>query len=247
MKGSVKRSPREVTAEQDSPRRILQAERLAAVTTLVAGLAHEIRNPLNAATLQLDVLQSRIERGPTDAASLVPVVQTVRDELKRLGNLLNDLLSFARPRTLGLGPIDLNGLLTELAALEKFKADGSGVTLELELDATVGEIRLDFERIREAVAALLENAIEAGKKGGHVWLRSRAAAAEGLVAVEVEDDGPGFPDGTAIFDVFYSTKAEGTGLGLPIAHRTATDHGGTLEATVGGGRTRFILKLPTSL
>ena len=232
-----------VTGERDTLRETLQAERLAAVTTLVGGLAHEIRNPLNAAQLQLDVLEARVERGKTDAASLLPVVTTVRDELRRLGNLLSDLLSFARPPTLDLHRVDLNGLLTELAGLERTKAERSGVALELELDPAVGQVTLDLARIREAVANLIENAIEAVGGGGCIWLRSRAAD-EGSVAIEVEDNGPGFPTDAAVFDVFYSTKPEGTGLGLPIAHRTATDHGGTLQASIAGGRTRFVLKLP---
>lgn len=233
-----------LTGERDTLRGTLQAERLAAVTTLVAGLAHEIRNPLNAAQLQLDVLEARVERGQTDAASLLPVVTTVRDELRRLGNLLSDLLSFARPPTLELRRADVNGLLTELARLERAKADGSGVALELELDLAVGYVTLDLERIREALANLIENAIEAAGEGGRIWLRSRAADTEGSVTIEVEDNGPGFPEDAAVFDVFYSTKPEGTGLGLPIAHRTATDHGGTLQARVADGRTRFVLKLP---
>jgi signal transduction histidine kinase len=232
-----------LTGERDTLRETLHAERLAAVTTLVAGLAHEIRNPLNAAQLQLDVLEARVERGQTDAASLLPVVTTVRDELRRLGNLLSDLLSFAKPTTLELRRVDLNGLLTELAALERAKADRSGVALELELDPAVGHVTLDLERIRESVANLIENAIEASGGGGCMWLRSRAGD-DGSVTIEVEDDGPGFPADAAVFDVFYSTKPEGTGLGLPIAHRTATDHGGTLQASVANGRTLFALKLP---
>jgi len=233
-----------VTGEREKLRETLQAERLAAVTTLVAGLAHEIRNPLNAAQLQLDVLEGRIERGQTDAASLLPVVVTVRDELRRLGNLLSDLLTFARPPTLELRRVDLNGLLTELAELERTKADHAGVAIELELDPAVGNVEVDPKRIREAVGNLVENAIEAAGHGGRIWLKSRAAHGDGHVAIEVEDTGPGFPAGAAIFDVFFSTKTDGTGLGLPIAHRTATDHGGSLRGSVAGGRTQFVLELP---
>ena len=235
-----------MTEERDKLRRILQAERLAAATTLVAGLAHEFRNPLNAATLQLDVLETRLERGQTDAASLLPVVSTVRHEMRRLGNLVSDLLSFARPPALELRPVALNALLSELVAREGAKAARSGVALELELDPGVGDVDIDPERIRVAISNLVDNAIEAAGEGGRVWLRSRTADSGRTIAVEVEDTGPGFPDGAAIFDVFYTTKEEGTGLGLPIAHRTATDHGGTLQGSVAGGRTRFVLKLPVS-
>jgi signal transduction histidine kinase len=233
-----------VTEERDKLRRILQAERLAVATTLVAGLAHEFRNPLNSAILQLDVLEARLERGHTDAASLLPVVSTVRHEMRRLGNLVTDLLSFARPPALELRSVVVNELLSELAVLERPKAALSGVALETELDPRVGEVELDLERIREAISNVVENAIDAAGKGGRVWLRSRAVDAEGAIVIEVEDTGPGFPDGAPIFDVFYTTKEEGTGLGLPIAHRTATDHGGTLHASVVDGRTRFVLELP---
>src|SRR5215203_1680310 len=107
-----------VTEERDKQRRILQAERLAAATTLVAGLAHEFRNPLNSATLQLEVLQTRLERGQTDAASLLPVLSSVRHEMRRLGTLVSELLSFARPRALELRSVALNELLSELVELE---------------------------------------------------------------------------------------------------------------------------------
>src|SRR6185503_18254964 len=146
---------------------------------------------------------------------------TVREEMKRLGNLATDFLNFARPRMLELQRVDLNEVLTELASVERPKADGSNVRLELELDPTVGHVEVDLERIRQAVANLVENGIEAARDGGRVWLRSRAADLDGLVGIEVEDDGPGFAEGAPIFDAFYTTKQEGTGLGLPIAHRVA--------------------------
>jgi signal transduction histidine kinase len=134
--------------------------------------------------------------------------------------------------------------LSELVELERPNAERSGVELRIDLDPSVGELELDLERIRVAISNLLENAIDAAGKGGSVWLRSRVADTEGAIFVEVEDTGSGFPEGAAIFDVFYTTKEEGTGLGLPIAHRTAVDHGGTLQASVADGRTRFVLKLP---
>jgi signal transduction histidine kinase len=163
--------------------------------------------------------------------------------MRRLGNLVSDLLSFARPPALELRAVVLNELLSELVELERPSAARSGVELNIELDPDVGELDLDLERIRVAISNLVENAIDAAGKGGRVWLKSRANT-EGMIAVEVEDTGSGFPEGAAIFDVFYTTKEEGTGLGLPIAHRTAVDHGGTLQASVADGRTRFVLKLP---
>jgi nitrogen fixation/metabolism regulation signal transduction histidine kinase len=94
----------DVTDERDMLRRTLRAERLAAVGTLAAGLAHEVRNPLNSATLQLQVLRRRIDRGSTDPAQLLPIVEIVHDEIRRLDRLVSDFLSFAQPRPLRLEP-----------------------------------------------------------------------------------------------------------------------------------------------
>jgi len=234
----------DVTAEKDTLRRTLNAERLAAVGTLASGLAHELRNPLNSASLQLKVLEGRLERGEGEIASLLPILALVNGEVERIDHTLNDFLDFARAQPLRLRHVDLNKLLGDAAEGFQRQKFSSGIALELELDSNVGAIELDAERMRQVVLHLLQNSAEALVEGGRIWLRSRAADADGFVMVEVEDTGPGFPENAPLFDAFFTTKSTGTGLGLSIVHRVISDHGGSVHASSVGGRTRFALRLP---
>jgi signal transduction histidine kinase len=234
----------DVSQERDALRRTLQSERLAAVGTLAAGLAHELRNPVNSAILQLKVLEGRLRRGEIDPASLAPVLGLVKDEVLRIDDLLGDFLDFARPEPLTFERVDLNALLAGMADALRREIGSAPIAVETDLDPTVGEVELDPRRLRQAVSNLLKNSREALGNSGRIRLRSRAADESGFVEVQVEDDGPGFPSGAPILDAFYTTKPAGTGLGLPIAHSVVRDHGGTLHASSNAGLTRFALRLP---
>jgi signal transduction histidine kinase len=220
-----------------------RAERLEALGTLAAGLAHEIRNPLNSALLKLQVLERRLRHN--DRADPLEVVDTIRAELGRVDHLLSDFLAFAEPVPLDVAQVDLNGLLAELASSVSPSAARLGVAVERELDPELGTIELDAALLRGVLASLVDNALEAMPQGGTLWLRSRAPDADGFAHVEVEDTGLGFPSDAPIFDPFYTTKESGTGLGLSIAHRVLSDHGGRILAQASPGRTLFTLYLPS--
>jgi signal transduction histidine kinase len=220
-----------------------RAERLEALGTLAAGLAHEIRNPLNSALLKLQVLERRLRH--TDRADPLEVVDTIRGELGRVDHLLSDFLAFAEPVPLDVARVDLNELLADLAASFTATAESQGVDVERELDPELGTLELDVVRFRGVLAGLVDNALEAMPHGGTLRLRTRAADADGFARVEVEDTGAGFPSDAPIFDPFYTTKASGTGLGLSIAHRVLSDHGGRILAQASPGRTLFTLYLPS--
>jgi signal transduction histidine kinase len=234
----------DVTAEQEALRRALRAERLAAVGTLAAGLAHEVRNPLNSALLQLQVLERRMDRGETNPDSLRPVTGLVRDEIRRLEVLVNDFLSFVHPRPLELQPTALADLCGEVAAFYGPEAAAAGVEIRTELAPTLPPVQADPQRLRQVLANLARNAVEAMAGGGVLTLRTRAVPAH--VVIDVEDTGPGFPDETPIFDAFFTTKPKGTGLGLAIVHRIVSDHGGTVQVRSRPGQTCFTVSLPVS-
>ena len=219
-----------------------RAERLASLGTLASGLAHEIRNPLNSALLQLKVLEKRV-RNP-DGADALGAVAKVRSELARIEHLLADFLAFAEPLRLDLGVVELNLFISDFAAGVTAAAAQAGVEIELELDPRASAVELDAARLREVLSGLVDNALDAMPDGGKLWLRTHAADAEGFVGIEVEDNGLGFAPGTPIFDPFYTTKAGGTGLGLSIAHRVLSDHGGWITSGSADGRTLFSLRLP---
>jgi signal transduction histidine kinase len=224
----------------------LEAQRMAAVGTLTAGLSHEIRNPLNAAMLQLAVLERRVRRlsSAEQAAALEPLV-LVRDEIRRLDHLLEDLLQYARPRELELRPVDLASLVERVTQLLASDADTRGVTITQAVAPGL-TVMGDENRLREVVINLVLNALDASERGGEVRVGAKTL---GPVEIElwVEDDGAGVgPDQREkVFEPFFTTKAQGTGLGLAIVHAIVTQHRGSLrlESSATGGAA-FRVRLP---
>lgn len=233
----------DVTEERELAVRTRRAERLAALGTMAAGLAHEIRNPLNAAALQLAVVQRRLARAEKpDVDGAQRAAELVASEMTRLAGLVEEFLQFARPRALRLAAADLRVTASEMVTLLAPDAANAGVELTL-ADGDSLFARVDEERLKQVLHNLVRNAIEATGRGGHVELRVRPGA-EGVL-LEVEDDGPGLPSPDApIFEPFFTTKSGGTGLGLAIAHRIVTDHGGKILVESRPGRTVFALHLP---
>lgn len=235
----------DVTEESEMQRRAMRAERLAAVGTLAAGLAHEVRNPLNSATLQLQLLERRIKKGKVDAEAFTGIVEVVKDEIERLNHLVSDFLAFAKPQPIVLIPVDLNELVSSVLRLLQVEADEAGVRLQAELHGALGLVPLEPARIRQVLVNLVRNSIQAMSPGtGTVTVRTRPSKAEACVELEVEDTGPGFPEDSPVFDAFYTTKAKGTGLGLAIVHRIVSEHDGTVSVTSVPGKTVFTVGLP---
>jgi PAS domain S-box-containing protein len=233
----------DVTEERELQTRARRAERLAALGTMAAGLAHEIRNPLNAAGLQLTVMQRRLSRSNgADVDGARAAAELVANELRRLATLVQDFLQFARPQPLKLQPGDVRLLASGLVELLAPEASGAGVTLALE-DGPSVFTQFDAERMKQVLMNLVRNAIEATGPGGQIRLRV-SNDADGA-RIEVQDDGPGLPTTDApIFEPFFTTKSSGTGLGLAIVHRIVSDHGGRVGFESRPGRTVFFINLP---
>lgn len=236
----------DVTAERAMQRRTVVAERLAAVGTLAAGLAHEVRNPLNSATLQLQVLRRRLERGQSSADALLPVVEIVHDEIRRLDRLVSDFLAFARPNPLDLKPTELAELAHSVIEQLRPEAGIAHVVIESRIEEP-GLIDGDRERLRQVLINLMRNGIEAMATTGGVLTVAVRTDSEGLVEALVEDTGPGIGEDAPIFDAFYTTKEAGTGLGLAIVHRIVHEHGGTIQYESRRGRTCFTLRFPAAV
>jgi signal transduction histidine kinase len=233
------------------------AEKLAAVGTMTAGLSHEIRNPLNAALLQLTVLERRVQRlgGELQAPLLEPLL-LVKDEIRRLDHILEDFLQFARPREFVPRPVELSQAVARVLDLLAGEAERRSIRLERELTGEPGSTLVagEEERLRQVLVNLTLNAIEATPDGGLVKVRCGPEAADARteeggpgVGVVIDDSGPGVPEAARdrIFEPFFTTKAKGSGLGLSIVHAIVSQHGGTVavEASPGGGA-RFLLRLP---
>ena len=225
-------------------RRALVAEKLAAVGTMAAGLSHEIRNPLNAASLQLMVLARRLARLPAETQPpLLEPLALVQTEIRRLNQILEDFLAFARPRELVPSPVDLAKVAASVLDLLGEQAERAGVLLERSIESA-RFVAGDAGRLQQALMNLVLNAIQATPSGGFV--RVELADDPPDVVLAVEDSGPGIPKNLRqrIFEPFFPTKEAGSGLGLPLVHSVIQQHGGSIvldERDTGGAR--FVVRL----
>jgi signal transduction histidine kinase len=200
---------------------------LAALGTLVAGVAHEARNPLFGLTATLDAFEAGRGRAP----ELQPFLAGMRASLQRLQHLMEQLLELGRPIGASRERVDVGRLLGEEVAAAEPLARGAGVRVALELDGSVPALELDRARMAQVFRNLIENAVQHSPAGASVRLRlMRADGAS--VLVQVEDEGEGFaPEDLAhVFDPFYSRRRGGTGLGLAIVRRIVEQHGGRVSA-----------------
>jgi signal transduction histidine kinase len=227
--------------------RIIQGEKLAVAGTFAAGLAHEIRNPLNSIALQLSILDRRA--APLEASLALEIgdlLAVIREEVKRLDNLVGDFLAFAGSGRIQHRLVSLDAVVDEVLSFLEPEARATGVRLERRRPLRpLPELPLDGEKIKQVLINLVQNAIEAQPQGGGVVVESRMSA--GCAEVEVKDQGPGLPPGLDVFQLFVTTKARGTGLGLAIAQQIVLEHGGEIHArsSPGTGAT-FTISLPTT-
>jgi PAS domain S-box-containing protein len=233
----------DVTKERELERRARQNERLASAGALAAGLAHEIRNPLNGASLHLSVLERGLARATDVPASMREAAEVLRAEIWRLDRLVNDFLEVGRPKPLVRAEYDLNELAMAVRALLAPEAEARGVSLGVQPFPFPVMLKVDVERTKQVLVNLVRNALDAVKQGGTVSLGVRRLPE--YVEIDVADDGHGLPDLHApIFDAFYTTKDRGTGLGLSIVQRIVTDHGGEVLVSSRPGSTVFTVRLP---
>jgi signal transduction histidine kinase len=230
---------------KEAQERIIRSEKMAVLGTFASGLAHEVRNPLNSIALQLSILERRIAKlDPGLGAQMAELTGIIRDEVRRLDELVGDFLLFARADRVQHREADLDALVDEVVRLLRPEARRAGVSLRREqMGAPVSTFRMDAEKIKQVVINLVRNAIEAMPQGGGVVVET--GVADGLVRLAVSDNGPGLPEGLDVFQLFVTTKPKGTGLGLSIVQQILTQHGGEIRAESEKGRgTAFVITLP---
>ncbi len=223
---------------------VRRAERLSAMGHLAAGVAHEIRNPLNA--IALAAQQLKMELGPVPSAAMA---DTIWSESKRLNGIVEDFLSLARPSTMPKSKLDWRALVESVAQMAGLETDKKGVALQLDL---CDECRVDgvADELRKALWNLLRNALAATDSGGRISIDLQVDS--GIAKLAIDDTGSGVaPDALSrVFEPWFTTKSGGTGLGLAITHRIVQDHEGTIElsspvpGTTRG--TRVVVSLPVS-
>jgi PAS domain S-box-containing protein len=217
--------------------------KLAALGRLTSGVAHEVKNPLNAMMIHVELLKERLEDAGVDVRQSLEVIGS---EIRRLDRVVQGFLKFMRPQELMLKPVDLNAMLQSVCALLEAESQSHGVRFVLDLDADLPAVSADEELLRQAFINVLQNAVQAMPTGGAVRLRTRP---DGLdwVRVTVTDQGVGIApeDVDKIFKLYYTSKVGGSGIGLSVVYRIVQLHDGTIEAKSEPGRgTAMIVRLP---
>lgn len=204
--------------------------RLARLGGLISGVAHQIRTPLNALNLQLELLS----QDATNGRRLEPRIDLIRKQIHRLDQAIAALMRFMRPEELKLARLNVNDLLIEIGG----QVVRPGIKVEYALDRGVGQIWADRALLGEALRNIVNNAVEAMPRGGVLTLGTSARGGES-VELTLRDQGQGIPPEhlDRIFHLYYTTKKEGSGLGLSLALRAIDLHRGTLDvqSTVGSG------------
>lgn len=224
-------------------RRILRV-RSDAVEDLGAGIAHEVRNPLNALSLNLQLLREKLEDPHAERADLLAKTDTMIGEMRRMDELVTHLLEVSRGGSPAREPRHVDPIVARTVELLRGLAERAGASLSCALGSR-RTLMLDGVRIERAIHNLVRNALEAVPKGGHVVVTTRDDPHSTVIVVD--DDGPGIPpaDRPRLFELFFTRKRGGTGLGLPLAQRAIHDHGGELEVLDRpGGGARFVVHLP---
>jgi len=227
----------------------LQAERLATVGTMAAEVAHEIRNPLGSITLNLDLIHKEIDHladtsahPPTEGRVLV---NEMRSEVQRIQHVLEDYLKFARLPKAHRRPLPVNEWLDQKLTFMLSEFAEANVQLQTEFDPTLTTINADAEQLWQAVLNLVRNSLEAMAHGGALTISTQCQADQ--VLLRVTDTGAGMtPEQLQqVFQLFFTTKTDGTGLGLALVQQIVSEHGGHIECeSTLGKSTTFTIFLP---
>lgn len=226
--------------------RIQLAERLSSLGHLAAGVAHEIRNPLNAMGMGLQRLKREfLPQDESKKEEYISFMELILKEIRRVNEIIEQFLTLSRPFQLNLRESSLQDLMKNLVTLFQEEASSLGITLQAKIPADLPLIKMDPERLTQAFINIMKNGMEAMDQGGILHIKTKPIK-EG-VQVIISDSGPGIPleQMEKIFNYYYTTKEKGVGLGLPIAHRIIEAHGGQLkiESRVGSG-TEVTVTLP---
>jgi len=239
----------DITEKRKREAQLRRAESLASLTTLAAGVAHEIKNPLGSISIHIQLMQkalkTRCEGNPELSGTMSRHLGVVTEEIERLNKIVVDFLFAVRPMAIELRETDPKAIVREIAEFVKPEAENAGIAVELVLDDEVPRVMLDRRYMKQAVLNLVKNAIAAMPSGGK--LRLEVMSRNDEVLISVKDTGVGIPEDELpkIFEPYFTTKETGTGLGLTITFKIVKEHQGEINVdSKSGTGSMFTISLP---
>jgi PAS domain S-box-containing protein len=254
----------DITERRSREARLRQMESLASLTTLAAGVAHEIKNPLGSISIHVQLIQKTMDANEklyfeahpeeTMESEVGPALyfrnfdrylKIVNEEIERLNHIVVDFLFAVRPMTMDIHKGEINKLLAELAEFVSFELKEAGIKCVLELDDNIPSIDFDERYIKQVFLNLIKNAIAAMPSGGTLTIKTEAA--DGVVTITVNDTGEGISEEniSKIFEPYFTTKDTGSGLGLTLVFKIIREHLGEISVKSKPGEgSSFIITLP---
>lgn len=236
----------DITEKRAKEARLRRAESLAALTTLTAGVAHEIKNPLGSIGIHLELMKKEMSgKKQIETQKVLENLLIIKEEVDRLNRIVMDFLFTVRPMNAELSYDELNRVVRELLDFMKFELSEAGITVDTDLTKTGPQILMDERYMKQAVLNILKNAISAMPDGGR--LRVQTVQKGNELLLKISDTGGGIPDEhmDKIFEPYFTTKDFGSGLGLTLVYKILKEHMGDIEinSKVGEG-TSITLSFP---
>jgi signal transduction histidine kinase len=232
-------------AQRKINRELQTADRLSAISRISSGVAHEVKNPLNAILLHVEVARSKLSRGDTDVAEQMDIISR---EILRLDRVVRTFLDFTRPVELRMDNVPVQDLVREIVDLARPQTDAGNIQVSVLLEAEGVEVRVDRDLLKQAMLNVVVNAIQAMPEGGELLFE--ATASEDTAELRISDSGSGISDDLRdkIFRLYFSTKEQGSGIGLAMTFRIVQLHDGTIDFTSEPGKgTTFLIRLPIAV
>jgi len=233
---------------EDLRKQTQQAEHLAYVGTLTGGLAHEIRNPLSTLNLNLQLLREDLARPSTDKERrMARKLEVLEAQTQHLKDILEKFLQFAGQHKVNLVPRDVNQVMDEIVEFYRPQLEKAGIEVRTAFSEPLKPVEIDVDLFKQAVSNIILNARAAMPEGGELMVRTQPE--RDRIRLDITDTGAGIEKENLekVFDVYYSTRKSGTGLGLSTVQRIVREHNGRIEIQSEVGRgTRFSVLLPSA-
>ena len=236
---------RDPEAKRKIDRELQTADRLTAISRISSGVAHEVKNPLNAILLHVEVARSKLSRGDTDVAEQMEIIAR---EILRLDRVVRTFLDFTRPVELQLQTVPMQELVQEIVDLARPQTAAGNIQVAVKVETEGVDVRVDRDLLKQAVLNVMVNAMQAMPAGGE--LRFDARATRDMAELRISDTGPGIPAELRdkIFRLYFTTKEQGSGIGLAMSFRIVQLHDGTIDFTSEPGKgTTFLIRLPIAV